>query len=313
MDNPFKELYNSTLKICPIKPKDPIIDHELEMINEERTENGLQGEEIVGGFIDLNIPVPTKNVAHKEYEKIDPVAIYRNKMSLKNVPYDVDKVNVLYNRTHPGSQSFTSWIKNAEKKSAIEGKYYKNFVRWMDSNLRRSLWKEKCATGIQRVSIPELNGIKLDNVYKLYDFDYNIVWNYAVYANGKYTVIVNARRQTGDDIPVDITKKISNYNRQLVNESYFHQYPEAEFYGSKDIEDVFLHPNEYEVVDRENVSYANCQPNTIRKLFQENDPRLPQLREGSKAAYESYVNSFQGQQDIPEEKKIEANKEETTE
>ena len=302
--NAFEELYNSTLKIVPIKKN--YIEEEEELLNEERVENGMQNEEVTGGFIDMNIPVPSQvKHSHTDYNKIDPIAIYRNKVSLKHEPYDVDKVNVLYNRKQPGSQSFTSWINNSQKKASIEGKYYKNFVRWMDNNLRKSLWKEKCATGIQRVSIPELNGIKLDNVYKLYDFDYNIIWNYAVYANGKYTVIVNARRQTGDDIPVDITKKISNYNRQLVNESYFHQYPEAEFYGSKDIEDVFLHPNEYEVVDRENVSYANCQPATMSKLFQENDPRLPQLKSGSRAAYENYVSSMQVSQDPnqPEEKK----------
>ena len=65
--NSFEELYNSTLKICPIK----------EGVNEEKQ----------GGFIDLNIPVsaqPKQN--YTDYNKIDPVAIYRNKMSLKNVP-----------------------------------------------------------------------------------------------------------------------------------------------------------------------------------------------------------------------------------
>lgn len=299
----FEKLYNSTLKICPYKPKELLIDEEAEIIDEERIENGIDTVK-EGGFIDLNIPVSANpKESYKEYEKMDPVAIYRNKMSLKNVPYDVDKVNVLYNRTHPGSQSFTSWINNAEKKSAIEGKYYRNFVRWMDSNLRRSLWKEKCATGIQRVKHEELNGVYLKNIYKLIDFDYHVIWEYAYEKDGKYNILVNARRTSEDNIPTNITTQISKYHKLRVSQPYFRQCTEAEFYGSADLENYFLHPEQYEVVDRENVSYANCQPATIKKLFQKNDPRLPQLREGSRAAYEEYVNSHQGQQDIPEEKK----------
>ena len=310
--NAFEELYNSTIKMVPYKPKEY---SEEELINEERIENGTSIKE--GGFIDLNIPISANpKERYKEYEKMDPVAIYRNKMSLKNVPYDVDKVNVLYNRTHPGSQSFSSWIKNSEKKSAIEGKYYKNFVKWMDSNLRRSLWKEKCATGIQRVRQPELNGIHLDNVYKLIDFDYHIVWEYAYLKDGEYNILVNARRRKGDGVPVKITDLVSKYHDKRVNEPYFHQYTEAQFYSSKDLEEIFLHPEQYEVVDRESVSYTNATAITISKLFQESDPRLPQLKKGSLAAYEEYVESNQvntNDSSSPEEKKIEEEKKEETE
>ena len=287
--NSFEELYNSTLKICPIKEGDSwnessTVGHNSEEVNEEKQ----------GGFIDLNIPVsaqPKQN--YTDYNKIDPVAIYRNKMSLKNVPYDIDKVKILYNKETPGSQTFSSWINNANKKASIDGKYYKNFVRWMDSTLRRSLWNEKSCTGIQRVSLPELNGINLKNVYKLIDFDYKIVWEYCVYENDKYNVIVNARRTKGDNIKTNITEDIKKYHTKRVNQPYYYQYTDAEFYNNKYFEDIFLHPEQYEIVDRESVSYANCQPITISRLFQEKDPRLPQLKDGSKRAYETYIQQQQ--------------------
>ena len=291
--NSFEELYNSTLKICPIKEgyswnESSTVGRNSEEVNEEKQ----------GGFIDLNIPVsaqPKQN--YTDYNKIDPVAIYRNKMSLKNVPYDIDKVKILYNRETPGSQTFSSWINNANKKASIDGKYYKNFVRWMDSTLRRSLWNEKCCTGIQRVSLPELNGIHLKNVYKLIDFDYKIVWEYCVLdEESKYNVIVNARRTKGDNIKTNITEDIKKYHNKRVNQPYYYQYTDAEFYNNKYFEDIFLHPEQYEIVDRESVSYANCQPITISRLFQENDPRLPQLKEGSKRAYETYIQQQQQNQ-----------------
>ena len=288
--NSFEELYNSTLKICPIKEGDSAFYSESSTVG--------RNEEKQGGFIDLNIPVsaqPKQN--YTDYNKIDPVAIYRNKMSLKNVPYDIDKVKILYNRETPGSQTFSSWINNANKKASIDGKYYKNFVRWMDSTLRRSLWNEKSCTGIQRVSLPELNGIHLKNVYKLIDFDYKIVWEYCVLdEESKYNVIVNARRTAGDNIKTSITEGIKKYHNKRVNQPYYYQYTDAEFYNNKYFEDIFLHPEQYEIVDRESVSYANCQPITISRLFQENDPRLPQLKEGSKRAYETYIQQQQQNQ-----------------
>ena len=286
--NSFEELYNSTLKICPIKEGEYFLHKGLNEQEEEK-----QG----GGFIDLNIPVsaqPKQN--YTDYNKIDPVAIYRNKMSLKNVPYDIDKVNILYNRSSPRQQTFSSWINNSNKKASIDGKYYKNFVRWMDTTLRRSLWNEKCCTGIQRLTLPELNGVNLKNVYKLIDFDYKIVWEYCVYENDKYNVIVNARRTAGDDIKTNITTQIKLYHNKRVNQPYYYQYTDAEFYNNKYFEDIFLHPEQYEIVDRESVSYANCQPITISRLFQENDPRLPQLKEGSKRAYEAYIQQQQQNQ-----------------
>ena len=297
--NSFEELYNSTLKICPIKEGEYSLHKGLNEQEEEGVNfinsatKGLQG----GGFIDLNIPVsaqPKQN--YTDYNKIDPVAIYRNKMSLKNVPYDIDKVNILYNRSSPRQQTFSSWINNSNKKASIDGKYYKNFVRWMDTTLRRSLWNEKCCTGIQRLTLPELNGVNLKNVYKLIDFDYKIVWEYCVYENDKYNVIVNARRTAGDDIKTNITNQIKLYHNKRVNQPYYYQYTDAEFYNNKYFEDIFLHPEQYEIVDRESISYANCQPNTISRLFQENDPRLPQLKEGSKRAYEAYIQQQQQNQ-----------------
>ena len=287
--NSFEELYNSTLKICPIKEGDSAFYSESSTVG--------RNEEKQGGFIDLNIPVsaqPKQN--YTDYNKIDPVAIYRNKMSLKNVPYDIDKVNILYNRETPRQQTFSSWINNSNKKASIDGKYYKNFVRWMDSTLRRSLWNEKSCTGIQRLTLPELNGVNLKNVYKLIDFDYKIVWEYCVYENDKYNVIVNARRTAGDDIKTNITTQIKLYHNKRVNQPYYYQYTDAEFYNNKYFEDIFLHPEQYEIVDRESVSYANCQPITISRLFQENDPRLPQLKEGSKRAYETYIQQQQQNQ-----------------
>ena len=307
--NSFEELYNSTLKICPIKEGDSAFYSESSSNSFELPATvGCsvgRNEEKQGGFIDLNIPVsaqPKQN--YTDYNKIDPVAIYRNKMSLKNVPYDIDKVKILYNRETPGSQTFSSWINNANKKASIDGKYYKNFVRWMDSTLRRSLWNEKSCTGIQRVSLPELNGIHLKNVYKLIDFDYKIVWEYCVLdEESKYNVIVNARRTKGDNIKTNITEDIKKYHTKRVNQPYYYQYTDAEFYNNKYFEDIFLHPEQYEIVDRESVSYANCQPITISRLFQENDPRLPQLKDGSKRAYETYIQQQQQniQQGVQEE------------
>ena len=311
--NPFEELYNSTIKIVPYKPKEY---SEEELINEERTENGTDTVK-EGGFIDLNIPVNTSTrESYKEYEKIDPIAVYRNKMSLKNVPYDVDKVNVLYNRTHPGSQSFTSWINNAEKKSTIESKFYRNFVRWLDNNARRSLWKEKSATGIQRRKYNKLKGIELNNVYQLIDFDYKIVWEYAVFEDGMYKVVINARNLTGDNsVSVSKKKNIADYNKNRNIKTYYRQYTEEEFYLSKDIEDIFLHPDQYEVVDREDVIYTNAQKATLQKLFKENDPRLPKLTPVCKSMFDKYVEGNQvNTSDLsPEEKKIEEEKKEETE
>ena len=282
--NSFEELYNSTLKICPIKEGDSAFYSESLGRNEEKQ----------GGVINEGVNF------------INSVAIDRNKMSLKNVPYDIDKVKILYNRETPGSQTFSSWINNANKKASIDGKYYKNFVRWMDSTLRRSLWNEKSCTGIQRVSLPELNGIHLKNVYKLIDFDYKIVWEYCILdEEAKYNVIVNARRTAGDNIKTSITEEIKKYHNKRVNQPYYYQYTDAEFYNNKYFEDIFLHPEQYEIVDRESVSYANCQPITISRLFQENDPRLPQLKEGSKRAYETYIQqqqqNQQGVQGVQEE------------
>lgn len=312
--NSFEELYNSTIKIVPYKLKEY---SEEELINEERVENGTNTVK-EGGFIDLNIPVNTSTrESYKEYEKMDPVAIYRNKMSLKNVPYDIDKVNVLYNRTHPGSQSFTSWINNAEKKSSIESKFYRNFVRWLDNNARRSLWKEKSATGIQRRKLDPLKGIDLQNVYELIDFDYKIVWRYAVYEDNEYKVVINARNVTGDNsITVKKKTQISEYNRNKADKIYYKQYTEEEFYLSKDIEDIFLHPDQYEVVDREDVKYTNAQEATLKKLFKENDPRLPKLTPVCKAMFDKYVEGNQvntSDSSSPEEKKIEEEKKEETE
>lgn len=243
------------------------------------------------GFININRPFSNqvKQSQNVDYNKIDPVSIYRNKVSLKNVPYDMNKVLLLYNRTSPKHQTFSSWITNTNKKASIEGKMYKNFVRWMDTSLRQSLWNEKCCTGIQRIPLPEINGISLKNVYELVDFDYHIVWRYAVYENGKFTVLVNARRTTGDNVRVEITDRIKKYHDKRVNQPYFYQYTEGEFYNNKYFEEIFLHPEQYDIVDRDLINYANCQPITISKLFQENDPRLPQLKEGSRRAYEMYV------------------------
>ena len=308
----FEKLYNSTIKVVPYKPKEY---SEEELINEERIENGTVKS---GGFIDLNIPVNTNpKESYKEYEKIDPVAIYRNKMSLKNVPYDIDKVNILYNRTHPGSQSFTSWMANAEKKSTIESKFYRNFVRWLDNNARRSLWKEKSATGIQRRKYNKLKGIELNNVYQLIDFDYKIVWEYAVFEDGIYKVVINARNLTGDNsVSTSKKKNIADYSRNRNIKTYYKQYTEEEFYLSKDIEDIFLHPDQYEVVDREDVIYTNAQKATLQKLFKESDPRLPKLTPACKAMFDKYVESNQvntNDSSSPEEKKIEEKKEETEE
>ena len=133
-------------------------------------------------------------------------------------------------------------------------------------------------------------------MYKLIDFDYKIVWEYCVYENDKYNVIVNARRTAGDDIKTNITTQIKLYHNKRVNQPYYYQYTDAEFYNNKYFEDIFLHPEQYEIVDRESISYANCQPNTISRLFQENDPRLPQLKEGSKRAYEAYIQQQQQNQ-----------------
>ena len=99
-----------------------------------------------------------------------------------------------------------------------------------------------------------------------------------------------------NNIKTNITEDIKKYHTKRVNQPYYYQYTDAEFYNNKYFEDIFLHPEQYEIVDRESISYANCQPNTISRLFQENDPRLPQLKEGSKRAYETYIQQQQQNQ-----------------
>lgn len=312
--NAFEELYNSTIKMVPYKPKEY---SEEELINEERIENGMQNEEVTGGFIDMNIPVPNDvKRADTDYNKIDPVAIYRNKVSLKNVPYDIDKVNVLYNRKQPGSQTFTSWINNSQKKASIESRFYRNFLSWLDSNARRSLWSQKSATGIQRRKLDPLRGIDLQNVYELIDFDYKIVWRYAVYEDNEYKVVINARNVTGDNsIATKKKTQISEYNRNKADKIYYKQYTDEDFYLDKNIEEIFLHPEKYEIVDRESIIYTNAQSATLEKIFKGDDPRLPKLTPACKAMFDKFVESQQVNTDAnqPEEKKIEEKKEETEE
>ena len=180
------------------------------------------------------------------------------------------------------------------------------------------MWGQKSATGIQRKKLQPLKGIDLGNVYELIDFDYKIVWRYAVYQDGEYRVVINARNVTGDNsVNSQLKNKISKYNQERANrEKYYRQYTDEEFYLSKDMEDVFTHPDQYEVVDRDAVIYTNAQSATIEKLFRGNDPRLPKLTPACKAMFDKYVNSQQvntSDVDNPEEKKIEEKKEETTE
>ena len=86
----FKEFYESTIKIVPNKDIDiSYIDNDPIINN---IENKFKNENNKGGFIDLNINTPQKiNKVKTDYSRIDPISIYRNKVSLKNEPYDIEK------------------------------------------------------------------------------------------------------------------------------------------------------------------------------------------------------------------------------
>ena len=174
----FKELYDSTIKIVPNK------DIDISYI-----ENKFKNENI-GGFIDLNINTPQKiNKVKTDYSRIDPISIYRNKVSLKNEPYDIEKTKILYSRTSPGSESFTSWIKSSEQSKSIEKRRYNNFVRWLDNNARNQLFTQHAATGVQKIPIESVKDVDMKHFYMLVDFDYRIIWNYVLEKDKKYIVI----------------------------------------------------------------------------------------------------------------------------
>jgi len=265
---------------------------------------------VKGGFIDMNVShnKPSK-ITETDYSKIDPVSVYRNKVSLKKEPYDVNKVKYLFNKTAPSSESFTSFIRKAETNANVESRYYKNFVRWMDSNMRRVLWNNKCATGMCRIPIETVNGVKMNNIFQIVDFDYMIVWEFAVYDKGKYTILGASTNVKGDEVSKEALKQIGEYKkaRKLAAMKYYRKYLENEFFTNPLFEKYFINPNVYEIVDRESVDYANFNKRTIEELFHGMDPMKPHLRQGSLQAYNDYVSKMTTNNPvIEEEKKIES-------
>ena len=287
----FKELYESTIKIVPNKDidisyidNDPIINN---IENKFKNENNS-----IGGFIDLNINTPQKiNKVKTDYSRIDPISIYRNKVSLKNEPYDIEKTKILYSRTSPGSESFTSWLKSSEQSKSIEKRRYNNFVRWLDNNARNQLFTQHAATGVQKIPIESVNGVDMHHFYILVDFDYRIIWNYVLEKDRKYIVITQPSRITGDDVPRERIKAITDYKKATNIKSYYTQYTEDNFYSNQTIRDYFLHPEKYPVIDRDLIKYSmDVKSSKMQELFKGNNPYLPYLQEGSKALYDAYVN-----------------------
>ncbi len=227
--NSFEELYNSTLKICPIKEGDSAFYSESSTVgrNEEKQGGVIKDNSAtsIGGFIDLNINTPQRiNKVKTDYSRIDPISIYRNKVSLKNEPYDIEKTKILYSRTSPGSESFTSWIKSSEQSKTIEKRRYNNFVRWLDTNARNQLFEQHAATGVQKIPIESVKDVDMKHFYMLVDFDYRIIWNYVLEKDRKYIVITQPSRITGDDVPRERIKAITDYKKATNIKSYYTQY-----------------------------------------------------------------------------------------
>ena len=286
----FKELYESTIKIVPCKDIDiSYIDNDPTINN---IENKFKNDNNIGGFIDLNINTPQKiNKVKTDYSRIDPISIYRNKVSLKNEPYDIEKTKILYARTSPGSESFTSWLKSSEQSKSIEKRRYNNFVRWLDNNARNQLFTQHAATGVQKIPIESVSGVDMHHFYMLVDFDYRIIWNYVLEKDRKYIVITQPSRITGDDVPRERIKAITDYKKATNIKTYYTQYTEDNFYSNQTIRDYFLHPDKYPVIDRDLIKYSMDQNSTkMQELFKGNNPFLPYLQEGSKALYDAYVN-----------------------
>lgn len=289
----FKELYESTIKIVPCKDIDiSYIDNDPIINNIENKFKNDNSTTSIGGFIDLNINTPQKiNKVKTDYSRIDPISIYRNKVSLKNEPYDIEKTKILYNRTSPGSESFTSWIKSSEQSKTIEKRRYNNFVRWLDTNARNQLFEQHAATGVQKIPIESVKDVDMKHFYMLVDFDYRIIWNYVLEKDRKYIVITQPSRITGDDVPRERIKAITDYKKATNIKSYYTQYTEDNFYSNKTIRDYFLHPEKYPVIDRDLIKYSMDTKSTkMQELFKGNNPFLPYLQEGSKALYDAYVN-----------------------
>lgn len=305
----FEDLYNSTIKLVKggSTNVDPTVKRSTELNHACKAGSTELNRTCKAGAIDLTTRKATPVEKHEiDYSKIDPVNIYRNKVSLKKEPYDVNKVKYLYNKTTPSSESFTSFIKKAETKANVESRYYKNFVRWMDSSLRKILWDSKCATGMCRIPLENIGGIGIQNVYQLIDFDYNIVWEYAIYENGKYVIVGQAARTKGDEIAVKYTNQIAAYKkaRKISGQKHYKKYTEGEFYGNAQFEKFYTTPNVYEIVDRDSVEYSNISPTVLKQLFEDLDPILPKLRSGSLKAYNDYVaKQTAAQPALPEEEK----------
>lgn len=274
----FEDLYNSTIKI----------------VSEVRGD-----DKVKGGSLDLNHDVNNKKVSNigntTEYGKIDPINVYRNKVSLKNVPYDVNKVKFLYNKQSPGSESYTSFINKAQQNNNYEKRYYRNFVRWLDENARRSLWENHGATGVQRVKYGnKISGIDTLDVYELYDFDHKIVFHYAYYLDGKYHVVLSSRAPSGgDNFNTTFVNNIIQLHKKSDHKKYFKSFTTEEFYNDYKAREIFLDPKKYDIVDREEIEWGNSNNTNaheiLLKLYNSSDPSKPLLlAPATKRAFEAY-------------------------
>ena len=131
----------------------------------------------------------------------------------------------------------------------------------------------------------------MKHFYMLVDFDYRIIWNYVLEKDRKYIVITQPSRITGDDVPRERIKAITDYKKATNIKTYYTQYTEDNFYSNQTIRDYFLHPEKYPVVDRDLIKYSmDAKSSKMQELFKGNNPYLPYLQEGSKALYDAYVN-----------------------
>lgn len=274
--NTFEKMYNSTLKY-------------IESMDSKNSR--------IGGFIDTNDYTPNtpSQQVEKEYSKMDPVAIYRNNKSLKNVPYDVNKVKYLVERTHPASERFDSFIKKANNKASIDTKRYNNFLNWIDTDLRKVFWNERCPSGVQRVRVSN-DDADLANVYRLIDFDNRIVYNYVyMQKDGKYTIVGSsakgANRTKDSNIPVNITDAIISHNTKDKRE-YIKDYRDAEnaFFEDQNIKYIFMNPQQFDIIERGNFDIAHMTKKAYANLIGERDINaMPELRGSLKEEYKNYV------------------------
>lgn len=301
--NAFDKMYNSTLRYLKVYDD-----------TQDDTQYDTQENNKKGGFIDTNSYIPNvTNSIERDYSRMDPVAIYRNNKSLKNVPYDVNKVKFLYERTHPASERFDSFIKKAQNKASIDTKRYNNFLNWINNDLRRLFWKERCPTGVQRFRHTD-EFADIDNLFGLIDFDNRIVYRYVYYQEGVYKIIGSTATHDSytakSGIKQSVVNKIKQLRKSKTEQRFIIDYKNDEnaFFETPKYESIFMNPQEHDIIERGNIQIVHISKGNYKNLLDTRDITLmPELTGPAKQAYMDYVTREEEniQKSIPQEAKAE--------